>query len=295
MNEAPKEIHKEELFFPYAPGKRIFVTEFSTARSRTRQPVRAAIFLPAAEYLGETWDVPVEGFSAPAMAAEHGFFGYTVDYVGMGKSYRPEDGSKVNYRANADAVRGLVDHIRGSRQVDRVDLIGEGHGGEVAAYLAGDPERIRSVVMSTVFYKQLNPDFADQFFSPQFKAFLRSHENGYFVPNFVPLTLRWTQDQEVRDFFHATQKDLEVPTGLFLQYFSLGLPIINAGAAKVPALIITPEFNQFADVEDMSNLKSDWGSDATLAVIEGGHHTSRLEKSEVVDKYFRALFGFLGR
>ncbi len=287
------EVWKVDFFVPYAEGKEIFVTEYLTPRSLTRQPPRAAVFLPAAEYLGATWDLPGHRRSAPVMAAERGFYAYTVDYLGMGKSFRPEDGSEVDFRANAEAVRAVIDHVRRSHGVLGVDVVGEGHGGEVAAVLAADSERVRSVVLATIFYKDLKPRFADQFMTAEYEAFLRRQEDGYFVPNFVPRTLRWTEDPAIQDFFLATQQDLEVPTGHFLQYLGDGLPVIDAAAARVPMLILIPELNRFAAVEDLSNLAADWGSDATLVVLEGGHHVPRIETPEVAAEFFRQLFDFL--
>lgn len=293
LDRTPSEVRKEDLFVPFASGKSIFTTEYSTPQSFLRRPARAAVFLTAAEYLGEVWDVPIEDRSAPVMAAMRGFFAYTVDYVGFGRSYHPENGTEVNYRVNAEAVRVLVDHVRLSRRVDRVDLIGEGHGAEVAADLAAEPERIRSVVMSSLFYKSLKPGFAKRFFSPKFAAFLRQHSAGYWVPNFVSDTLKHTKDQEIWDFFLATQEDLVVPTGQFLQYFDFGLPVIAAAEAKVPALILHAEFNRFAEVDDMIELKTEWGGDATLIVIEDAHHSIRLEAPDVATRYFQELFGFI--
>lgn len=293
LKKTLNEVHRKSYFVPFAPGKKLFVTEYFTVQSLLREPARAVIFLTAAEYRGSFWDIPGEGRSGPAMAAERGFFAYTIDSLGMGKSHRPEDGSKVAGLDNAKAVSELIDRIRRSRQVDRVNLVGEGFGGEVAAALADDPERVGSMVLSSLWYKEFSPSFAAFALSPGFEAFLRSHPDGYWVPNFVETTLLATPDQDIRDYVFATQQDLEVATGPYLQYIDPGLPVINATAAKVPALIITAEFNPFPAPGDMDELTADWGGGASLVVLEGSFHVSRIETPEIAERYFQEMFDFL--
>ncbi len=291
LEEILSEVHTVDFSIPYAPGKTIFVTEYFTLQSLIRRPARAAIFLTAMEYRGDFWDVPVEGYSGPDMAAERGFFAYTTDYLGIGKSYRPKDGGKVDYRGNAEPVGKLIDFVRRTRQVDRLDLIGEGHGCEVASVLAAEPERVRSVVMSTWYYKELGG--VTEILTPEFKALMESRPNGYWVPNVMAKTLAHVGNQEIRDYVFATQQDLEVPTGPFLQLFDSGGLAHTAKAAKVPALIITPELSAWPGPGDMNDLEADWGGGATLVVLQGSYHVSRMETPDVAGKYFQALFDFI--
>ena len=79
-------VFKVDRFVRYAPGKKLFVTEYFTVRTLLRRPARAAIFLTGPEFRGNFVDIPVEGYSGPVMAAQRGFFAYTVDYVGVGLS-----------------------------------------------------------------------------------------------------------------------------------------------------------------------------------------------------------------
>ncbi len=285
------EIRKATFFLTYAPGKRLFVTEYHSARSVLRQPARAAIFLTAMEYRGSFWDVPVEGRSAPIMAAKRGFFAYTTDWLGLGESHRPADGSEIDVRMNAGAISELVDHVRRSREVSRVDLIGEGHGADVASVLAADSERIRSVVMTNVYYKEMGP--IKNFFPPEFKGFLEGLPEGYWVPNVVEKTLASVQDQEIREYVFSTQKDLEVPAGPFLALYGPGPLASTAGSARVPALIVSPEHSGIAAPGDLENLEADWAGGAKLVSLAGSRHVSRMESPAIAGEYFRELFGFL--
>jgi len=291
LAELLDEVHKEEFLLPYAPEKKIFVTEYYTLRSLLRQPGRAAIFLTAFEYRGNFWDIPIDDRNGPSMAARRGFFAYTTDYLGIGESYRPGDGRKVNYLTNAEAVSTLIDFVRRARKVDRVDLIGEGHGCEVAGALAADAERIRSVVLSTWYYKELGT--VTKIMTPEFKAFLESQPRGYWVPNVMALTLSHVEDQEIRNYVFASQKDLEVPTGPFLQLFGESALASSVKAARVPALILHPEFGGWPAPGDMKNLERDWGGGATLVALPNSYHASRLEDAQISQRYFQELFDFV--
>ncbi len=285
------EVHRESFLLPYASGEDISVTEYSTARSSQRQPARAAIFLTAMEYRGSLWDVPVEGRSAPVMAARRGFFAYTTDWLGLGESFRPLDGSEIDYRANAGPVSKLVEHVRRSRKVHRVDLIGEGHGAEVVSVLASDSERVRSVVMTNAYYQEQGP--IKVFFTPELKGFLEGAPAGYWVPNVMEKTLASVQDQEIRDYVFSSQKDLEVPVGPFLGLYGPGPLSSTAKSAQVPALIISPENSGIAAPGDLENLERDWAGGAKLVSLAGSSHVSRMESPEIAGEYFRELFGFL--
>ncbi len=286
-------VFKINRYLRYAPGKRLFVTEYFTIRTLLRRPARAAIFLTGPEFRGNFLDIPVEGYSGPAMVAQRGFYAYTLDYVGVGNSHLPDDGSQVDYLTNAAAVSKLLDRVRRSRRVAQVDLVGEHYGGEVAAALAREyPDKVRSVVMSTMNYEAINPDLVALFYTPEFEAFLRSHLDGYWEPDFLEGTLFFTPNEEIRAYVIETQRGT-YPTGPFLQYWDLGLPVIDAPAQQVPLLLLAGEFDAFLAPGDMENLAADWGDDATLVVIPGGHKAPRIETEAVADVFFREVLDFL--
>lgn len=285
-------VHSFSYHFPIDRRKTISVTEYFTLRSVLRRPARAALFLTGPEFRGNFWTIPVEGYNGPEMVAKKGFFAYTFDYVGVGDSYRPEDGSKVNYLTQVPAVRKLVDFIRRSRRVARVDLVGEGYGAEIAAQLADEPQRIRSVAMSVITYKTLSQEILP-FYSPELEAFLRGQPDGYWQVPFLDLTLQHSTNEALREYVFQTQGDQFFPTGPALQYWDFGYPIIDAEAATVPGLIIAGELDPFPAAGDMDELAQDWGGGAKLVVILGAYHVPRIESEEVVAQYYQALFAFL--
>ncbi len=284
-------VHSHSFMFPIGPGQHLFVTELFTVASVRRSPARAAIFLTGPEFRGNFWTIPVEGYNGPAMAARRGFFAYTFDYVGAGASYIPEDGTQINYLTQVDPVRQLVDFVRQARQVDKVDLIGEGYGAEIASELADEPERVRSVTLTVVAYKNYNPAILE-FLSPEFEAWLRSFEDGYYEPNFLPLTLQFSTDQDLIDYVFATQLGT-YPTGPALQFWDFPPPIIDAAAAEVPGLVIIGALDPFPAPGDPAELAADWGGGADLVLIEGSFHVPRIEAPEIADQYFSALFDFI--
>lgn len=276
---------------PYEPGRSIFVTEFFSLRSVLRHPARAVVFLTGPEFRGDFWSIPVEGYNGPEMAARRGFYAYTLDYVGVGESYIPPDGSQVNYLTQVKPIRTLIDLVRRSRRVGRVDLVGEGMGSEIASHLADEPWRVRSVVLSVAVYRDFDPAILP-FFSPEFEAFLRSQPGGYWQPDFLDLTLAFSPNEELREYVFATQPGM-YPTGPALQFWDFEKPTIDADDARVPALIIEGELDPFPAPGDMSDLAGEWGDDATLVVIPGANHVPRIEAEEIADQFFEALFTFL--
>jgi len=277
---------------PVGPGRTLYVTEHLTLASLFREPARAVIFLTGPTFRGNFWSIPVEGYDAPAMAARRGFFTFTVDYIGVGESYRPEDGSQISYLTQAAAVRKLIDFVRLAPWIDTVDLVGEGaYGTATAAALADDPERVRSITLSGVTYRNFSP-LVLPFFSPEFEAFLRSRPNGYWEPDTFGQILAFSPVQEVRDYVLATQPG-SYPTGPGLQFWDFPLPIIDAAAAAVPALVLRGQLDPFPAPGDSEELVADWGAGATLVVIAGGHHVPRIEAPEIAGRYFDELFAFL--
>lgn len=285
------EVHSFSQRVPVAPGQQLFVTTHFTLASLLREPARAALFMTGPEFRGDFWTIPVEGYNGPEMAAKRGFIAVTYDYLGSGESYFPPDGSQVNYLTQVDPTRKLIDFIRSSWQVDTVDLIGEGYGAEIAAQLAGETERVRSVTMSVVVYETYS-DGILAFFTPEFEAFLRSFEDGYFEPNFLDLTLAFSPVQELRDYVFATQPGT-YPTGPALQFWDFPPPIIDAPAAQVPGLVIIGELDPFPAPGDSAQLAADWGGGGTLVLIPGAHHVPRIEAPEIAAQYFEALFDFI--
>ena len=284
-------VHVRSYRVPYAPGRKLFVTEYFTLRSVLRRPARAAIFLTGPEFRGSFWGIPVTGYNGPEMAAQRGFFAFTFDYEGVGESHHPPDGSQINHLTEVAPVRRLIDLVRVFRRVQQVDLIGEGYGAEIASQLADEPERVRSVVMSVVVYKNFHPE-SPPLFTPGFEALLRNSPGGYWQPFFYDLTLAFSPNQELRDYVMATQPG-DYPTGPWLHYLDFDLPFIDAENAAVPGLVIAGQFDPFPAPGDMEELAADWGGGGSLVVIPGSVHVPRIEAEPIAAQYFGALFDFI--
>lgn len=290
-NEVLDQVYSFSYEIPYAPGQALFVTEHLTLRSVLRRPARAVVFFPGPSFRGSFWSIPVDGYNLTEMAARRGFFAFTFDYVGVGESYLPPDGSQATSAANVAPARKLIDFVRHWRGVDRVDLAGEGFGLPIAATLAAEPERVRSVVLSTPSYRDLSPAVL-AFFSPLFEAFLRGQPDGYWTPNTYPQTLLFSPDDELRSWVLETQPGV-YPTGQALQFWDVGLPYFDPTVAAAPALVIKGELDAFPAPGDVESLVDEWAGGAQLVVILGAHHVPRIEAEEIAAQYVDALFAFI--
>lgn len=293
LNDILSQVHSFSYRIPFAPGQHLYVTESFSLRSVLRQPARAAIFFTGPSFRGSFWSIPVEGYNITEMAAQRGFHAFTLDYVGVGGSYRPPDGSKATSKANVDPAQRLIDFVRKRRRVDRVDVIGEGFGAAIAATLGADSRRVRSVVLSTVTYRDMNPELL-VFFSPQFEAFLRNQPQGYWEPNNYGQTLVASPSEQLRSWVLETQPGA-YPTGQALQFWDLGMPYFDPALAEVPALIIQGELDAFPAPGDTENLVNDWRAGAELVIIPEAGHVPRIESQRSVGHYVDSLFGFLDR
>ncbi len=284
-------VYSIDHYLPVGNGERLFVTVHFTIASLLREPARGALFLTGPEFRGNFWTIPVEGYNGPAMAAKRGFIAYTYDYIGAGESTIPADGTQINYLTQVGPARKLVDFMRYFWGIDRIDLIGEGYGAEIASELADEPERTRSVTLTVVAYKNYDPAIL-AFLSPEFEAFLRSFTDGYYEPNFLPLTLQFSTDQDLIDYVFATQLG-SYPTGPALQFWDFPPPIIDAAAAQVPGLVIIGALDPFPAAGDPAELADDWGGGADLVLIEGSFHVPRIEAPDIAAQYFAAFFDFI--
>ena len=68
---------------------------------------------------------------------------------------------------------------------------------------------------------------------------------------------------------------------------------MDTAAARVPALIIAPEFSGFPAPGDLELLAAEWFGDATLVTMENSFHVPRIESPENAERYFNELFGFI--
>ncbi|MCG8456860.1 MAG: alpha/beta hydrolase [Holophagales bacterium] len=275
---------------PIGEGRELFVTETFTPASLYRFPRRAMLFLSGSAFRGNHWSIPVEGYDGTAMAARRGFFAYTVDYLGVGESFRPQDGTEVTFEANLEAMETLIRYIRWRRFVPKVDLVGAGYGGSLAAVLAEDRLRVRSTVMSAMLY---DVSIGGPLQDPDFVAMLESAPDGYvFLPGEASLIFADDTPQEVLDYVVATQGGT-YPAENFL-VATRGLPFYDPGAARVPGLILFGRRDALVGADGMDGLALDYGgSGALLVVNESAGHAPRFESPEIASWYWRNTWAFV--
>ncbi len=289
LDDVLNTVYTLEHHVPIGDGRTLYVTEHFTLRSWFRFPHRAALMLTGPEFQGSTfWSIPFEGYNGTEMMARRGFFAFTPDYVGTGNSYKPADGSDIDFRTQVEPMQTLLRYIRFFRWVPRIDLLGEGYGGEVATQLAADRHRVKSCVLSVMVYKDLLPQ---ELVSPEWAAFLASFPDGYFVPPFYDITFGLAAP-EIQDWLFATQPDL-YPTGPFWILFE-GLPYFDPGVARVPGLVIAAANEIVAGPTDAADLAADYGTGgADLVVLSQGFHAVRIEPRPAAGEYWDAVFDFI--
>lgn len=276
---------------PIGDGRTVHVIEYFSLQSWLRRPHRAVLFLTGPETSGEMWNFPAPEYNGVEMAVERGMFAFAVDFVGVGSSYKPEDGSVVFYQTNVEPMRKVLKYIRFFRAVPKVDLVGEATGGMVAVELGADKGRVRSCVMSTMLYQDL---ILEYLVSPEFAAFLSSFPDGYMYnpPEFYERVVERVANDEVRQYVFETQPGY-YPTGPFWALFD-GPPYFDPSPARVPGLVLAGEFDYVAGPDDPYYLAADYGTDgAQLIIIEGGGHLPRLEEPEIAMTYWREVFNFI--
>lgn len=283
-------VHTLEHRVPIGGGRELFVTETFTLRSWLRWPHRAVLFLPGSAFRGNHFSIPVQGYDGTAMAARRGMFAFTVDYLGVGESFRPADGRDADFEANLEALETLLRYIRFFRAVPKVDLVGEGYGGSLATQLAADARRVRSVVMSAMLYDVL---IGGPLTDPAFVAFLESSPDGYFfAPPEGSLIFMAGAPQEAIDYVLATQGGF-YPTPNFL-VAAYDLPFFDPGVARAPGLILFGPNDIVTGPTGVDNLAADYGtSGATLLVNPEAGHAPRIEPPAIADWFWSELFAFI--
>ncbi len=274
---------------PLGGGRFMRVQEQFTLRSWLRWPHRAILMMSSSAFNRKTFSIPVEGYNGTEMFAQRGFFVFTVDYIGIGDSFKPEDGWDANRDVIIPAVRRLLPYIRFFRLVPKVDILAEGYGATMAPSLAADSRRVRSLLMSSTVYKILGPFGPGT--NPFFNEFVLNDEDGY-IPiagqDYLPFLLG--APAEVVDFHYETQAG-EYPAPLF--GVTDVLPIFDPGVARVPGLIIAGARDLVADPQDPFELAADYGTDgAEVIVLEEAGHAPRVETPETAARYWAEVINF---
>lgn len=287
-------LHRVEHTVPLRDGRGVFVTETFTLRSWLRSPRRASLNLPGFVTLGSAWNIDEPGYDGGARLAPRGFFAFTVDYLGFGRSSCPPDGATLHPLDEVEALRAVLEYIHDRRAVDvGVDLISESVGTGIAATLATDPALVRSLVLTTVMYTGTSETVQRNLLSPEHRAFLESWADGYLMtdgPYYAAVTT--ASPRPVAEWIAATQPG-PYPTGFFLRLFD-GLPYFDPGAARAPGLVLVGSEDTVPAPGEAEALARDYGRDgAPLVELRGAGHVPRFESRSTADEYWREVVRFV--
>jgi pimeloyl-ACP methyl ester carboxylesterase len=254
------------------------------------------LLLPGTFSTGSYYNLDVEGYRFQDTLAREGYYAFAVDYEGSGDSTYPEDGYAVDHDYLVASMRPILQTIRLLRLVPRVDVLGESNGGSIAAELCDDAHRVRSCVLSSMFYVD-GTDFYDAvFLDPGFVFFLTHQPNGYL-------------DAGPEMYFNITSR---MPPAVAAETlatqpgrFALGhvvdglgtLPWFDPTRAAVPALIVQGTEDNVATQNDVDLLAADYGSvgggHATIVRIEGAGMIPRTEAAPYNQIWTEEVLEFL--
>ncbi len=274
---------------PLGAGRKLRVQEQFTLRSWLRWPHRGILMMGSSAFNRKTFSIPAKGYNATEMFAKRGFFVFTVDYIGIGESFKPEHGNDANRDVIIPALRKVIRYIRFFRLISKVDILAEGYGSTMAPDLAADAHRVRSLLMSSTIYLLVGPNGPGT--NPGFAEFVLSDQDGYIpIPGEAYLPFLTGAPQGVIDF-HFEEQAGEYPAPLF--GVDAVFPIFDPGVARVPGLIIYGLLDTQADPQDPFLLAEDYGTDgAELILLEGAGHAPRVESPEVASRFWAEVLAF---
>ncbi len=287
----PDRVYHLEHQVPIGGGRHLKIDEYFTLEAWHRWPRRAALMLGGPVTRGSYWSIPAPGYDGTAMAAERGFFAFTVDYLGVGDSTRPADGNAITFEDQVEALRHLLRYIRFFRSVPQVDVIAESIGGAMATQLAADTDRVRRCTITTVLYKTL----AHQLIvSPEWTAFLDAFPDGYTQnpPESYDPFLAASPNEELRRYTYESQPGA-YPAAPF-RWLAQGLPYFDPGAARAPGLVLVGKNDFVPGPDDPRELAAAYGAGgAELIVLDSAGHVPRLESEGNAGQYWSEVWKFL--
>lgn len=285
------QVFTTEHVIPVPGGGFVAATETWTAAAAHHGPRRAVILFNGSAFNRHHWAMPAEGYDGSAILARAGWFTFAVDFLGVGDSFKPADGTDADFDAQTEAMSAVVDYVRRLRRVPRVDLIGEGYGGGIAIRLAADPGRVRSTVTAAMLYD--SPPIAGPLTDPAFIALLESSPDGYFfIPGIGSTVFMAGAPQAAIDFVIATQGG-SYPTPNFLAA-AYDLPFFDATQARVPGLVIFGRQDFIVGPNGVDGLVREYGPrGAVLAVRDDAGHAPRIERPEIAAWFWEETLAFL--
>jgi 3-oxoacyl-[acyl-carrier-protein] synthase-3 len=276
-------------------GRRVFVKERFSTRSLLQSPRRGVLLLPGPISRESLFEVDLDGYRLQTELAAAGFFVFTLEYTGTGRSSCPEDGFSVTHDVLVRDARAVIAAVRELRMLPPLDLIGESNGGAIAADLAADDHSVRSCVLSSMLYREGTPTFRHVFGAPAFVSYLRSRPNGYLKvqADYYGNILAHSPPVVAKELLRTQPGRYAIAPLLE----PLRLPWYDPTQARVPAVLIQGSEDNVAVRSDVHTLAREYGAagggKARVVVLEGAHHIPRLESPSVAERWKAAVLEHL--
>ncbi len=284
---------------PVGNGVTLRVVEKFSPASVLALPRRAILMLPGTLVSGDMYDMYPDSehdFNALDRAARAGFFAFAVTYEGYPGSSQPQHGGTVTAERTLQQLGVLVELIRISRLVPRVDLMGASFGSSLATALGGTlspipKPHIGRIVLQALVYKEVTPLFQEVFFSPEVQQALLNAPNGYVPtgPEMYGLILA-AADPAAAAWGFENFPDLYA-TGPTLEGFDL--PVFDGKYGRAPALQFWGTMDPITPFEDVETFHQEYGGPSELRVMPGAGHAPFIADPELSEAFWSETFEFL--
>jgi len=278
-------------------GASIHVIEKFTPASVFQFPRRGVLMLPGTIVTGEIWNTTIDGdasYNALERAAREGYYAYALTYEGYPGSSQPASGLDVTADRSLEQAGDVVEWIRSKRFIPKVDLFGASLGSSLATALGGtqspiNRHHINRLVLTAHVYKEVTPEFAETFFSPEVLALFLNAPNGYVqtvAPMYGAIVALATPEAQAEAFAQWPDVYAVGPT---LEGFVL--PVFDGIYGRAPVLQVWGTNDPITPLSDVTTFQSEYGGTVEILQIPGGGHAPQFEPQR--DLFFDESFGFL--
>lgn len=276
-------LYESEQRVNVGQGVKLNVVSKHSIRSLSAWPRRAILMLPPTLATNNIYNANIPGdpsYNALERAAKAGYYAYSLDYEGYGKSTKPAHGGTVTAERMLAQAGKVVEWIRTNSLADKVDVVGMSIGSNIAAALGGtaSPTKrsyIGKVVLASNVYKSVTPFFEQMFFTPEFRAFLESAPNGYITTDAAAYGPLFAQASPPAFTWATVNLPGTYATGPTLEGFDL--PVFDATRARAEALQVWGDADPVTPLADVADFQADYGGPISLHVIPDGGHSLLLE------------------
>ncbi|MGG4449387.1 alpha/beta hydrolase [Brevibacillus porteri] len=276
--ESTSEIVTEELKVPSIDQDvSLYVRHMSTKNKEKFTNNEVVLFLePFSVPTAQAFDVP--GYSWMEEYAKQGYDTWAMDFRGFGHSTRPVEMDQPPVK-NAPVVRAteavkdleaVVQHIKKTRQVDKISIVGWSWGGVVAGmYATEHSDDIEKLVLYGVMHGFSLPLMATPFETKGKPGEINPQLPAYQVVQFDKAMHHWHMMLDKRDLVSGEamnavskvfvnsdpnsskqpEQSIRRPMGplVDLYYIWTDKPIFDAAKITTPVLIIRGDLDFFAD------------------------------------------------